>query len=113
MIENYRFGSINIDGKVYNYDVEVRWDGQVLEWRRDESHKIDIASVKRAIEQHPAIIIIGTGEMGVAEVSGETGQAIINQGIGLIVEKTGKAIISFNQKKEKGVKVIGLFHLTC
>lgn len=120
MIEEYKFGSITIDGKTYNYDVEVRWTGEVLDWRREESHVIDVENVKRALEQNPETIIIGTGEMGIAKVTAEAQEEIKSRNIELIIDKTGEAVKTFNFRKEeseeekgKQEKVIGLFHLTC
>lgn len=120
MIQEYRFGSIIIDGKTYNYDVEVRWTGEVLSWQREESHLIDVGAVRRAVEQKPDIIIIGTGESGVAEVTEDAQNFIKEKGIELIIDKTEQAAKTFNIIKEeseeeegKQRKVIGLFHLTC
>lgn len=120
MIEEYHFGSITIDGKNYNYDIEVRWTGEVLDWRRKESHIIDVEDIKRAIEQNPEIIVISTGESGVARVTEEAKKEIASKGIELIVDVTGEAVKTFNvineeSREEEGIqkKVIGLFHLTC
>ena len=120
MIEEYKFGFIVIDGKTYEYDVEVRWTGEVLKWWRGESHVVDIEDVKRAIDQNPDLIIIGTGESGLAKVTERTKEEILSKGIGLIIDKTGEAVKTFNiQKREseeeegRQKKVIGLFHLTC
>jgi len=120
MIGKYHFGSITIDGKTYEYDVEVRWTGEVLKWWRGESHVIDIDDVKRAIDQNPELIIIGTGESGLAKVTERTKEEILSKGIGLIVDKTEEAVKTFNIQKEESTeeegvqkKVIGLFHLTC
>ena len=120
MIGEYHFGSIAIDGKTYEYDVEVRWTGEVLKWWRGESHVIDIDDVKRAIDQNPELIIIGTGESGLAKVTERTKEEILSKGIGLIVDKTEEAVKTFNIQKEESTeeegvqkKVIGLFHLTC
>lgn len=117
MIENYHFGSITIDGKTYNYDVEVRGTGEVLKWWRKESHLIDTQDIKRAIEENPETIIIGTGESGVARVTKEARQVIESKGIELIIDQTEPAVKAFNLKIEKPEKkqqkVIGLFHLTC
>ena len=124
MIEKYHFGSITISGKTYNHDVEVRWSGaargepspsglEVLSWWRGESHVIDVEDIKRAIDQNPETIVIGTGEAGIAEVLEKTKEEILSQGIELIIEKTGKAVETFNDAKNRGQKVIGLFHLTC
>jgi len=120
MIEEYHFGSITIGGKIYNQDVEVRWTDEVLEWWREESHVIDVESVKRAVGQNPETVIIGTGESGVAKVTEGAQNFIKEKGIELIIDKTGEATKTFNiikkeSKEEEGEqrKVIGLFHLTC
>lgn len=113
MIEEYHFGSIVINGENYNYDIEVRWISGVLKWWRSESHIIDVEDIKRAIEQNPEVIIIGTGESGIAKVTEKAKEEIKSQGIKLIVDLTDEAVESFNILKKKKVKVIGLFHLTC
>ncbi len=120
MIEEYYFGSITIDGKTYNHDLEVRWTGKVLPWWRQESHVIDVGDVKRAVEESPETIIIGTGESGVARVTEEAKNFIEGKGIELIIDLTEQAAKTFNIRKEKSEeeegrqnKVIGLFHLTC
>ena len=132
MIEEYHFGSIIIDGKTYNHDVEVRWTpkeslrdptgqaGEVLPWRRRESHVIDVEDVQRAIEENPDTIIIGTGESGVAKVVDSAKEMIQSKGIKLIIDLTEQAVKTFNiinkeSLEEEGEqnKAIGLFHLTC
>lgn len=120
MIEQYRFGSITIDGKTYEYDVEVRWEGEVLKWWRGESHIIDIGDVERAVKQHPDTIVIGVGESGVAKVTEQAQNFIKEKGIELIIDKTEEAVKTFNiineeseEEEGKQRKVIGLFHLTC
>lgn len=120
MIEAYHFGLIIIDGKTYNCDVEVRWVGEVLAWQREQSHIIDVKDVKRAIEQMPEALIIGTGEAGVAQLTETAKKAIEEQGIRLIVKNTAEAVKTFNiesqgvqSKAESQSKAIGLFHLTC
>ena len=131
MIEEYYFGSITIDGKIYNHDVEVRWSPKeskapygagckVLKWWRKESHFVYPEDVERAIEEKPEVIVIGTGESGVMEVGKDAKKEIESRGIELIIDITEEAIKTFNiineeSKKEEGEqkKVIGLFHLTC
>jgi hypothetical protein len=115
MIENYHFGSITINGKTHNEDVEGRWNGEVLSWWRKTSHQVDFEDVKRAIKQDPEIIIIGIGASGVAEVSEKTKKEIEFNKIELIIDLTGEAVKTFNTIIEKlpEKKIIGLFHLTC
>jgi hypothetical protein len=118
MINEYHFGSITINGKTYNYDVEVRWTGEVLKWWRKEGHVINLEDVKRAVDQKPDTIIIGNGESGVARVTERSQQFITERGIKLIIDKTEEAIRTFNiilkiSQEGRENKVIGLFHLTC
>ena len=120
MIEDYVFGKITINGKDYHNDVEVDWEGTVLNWKREESHIIDIADLKRAMEKNPETIVIGTGESGVAKITKEAEIFIQESGAMLIIDKTEEAIKTFNILKEDSLeeegrqnRVVGLFHLTC
>lgn len=118
MIDNYQFGSITIEGETYENDVEVRWDGEVLEWWRNQGHVFAVDDLKRAIKQEPDAIVLGTGANGRAKVPKETRSFIREKGIKLIIDKTEPAVESFDTLIEEGneqapQKVIGLFHLTC
>ncbi len=120
MIEEYQFGKIQVNGRIYNHDIELRWDGQVLKWWRKESHIIDLEDIARALEQSPDLIIIGTGESGVAQVTERAKEAIASQKIEIIIDITPEAVKTFNIQLQRPIeedgrpkKVIGLFHLTC
>lgn len=120
MIEEYKFGSIIIDGKIYQHDVEVRWTGEVFDWPRVESHIVDVEDIIDILEQNPETIVIGTGESGMAQVTERAKKEIEARGIELIVDKTEQATKTFNIRKDESIeeegvqeKVIGLFHLTC
>ena len=90
MIEEYKFGSISVDGKVYQHDIGINWAGQVFDWPRVKSHIVDIEDIIDALDQGPETIVIGTGEQGINIRKDES-------------------------IEEEGVqeKVVGLFHLTC
>lgn len=115
MIEKYSFGLITILGKTYNHDVEVRWTGEVLKWWRKEGHTIDVEDIERAIQTNPTTLVLGTGALGVCQVTKKCEKFIKEKGINLIIEKTQKAIETFNEilEKNKEEKIVGLFHLTC
>ncbi len=120
MIEEYNFGYIIINGRRYNNDVEVRWTNEILPWEFQEHHLIDIEEVKRAIEQNPETIIIGTGKSGLANITEKAQNFIRENRIELIIDKTEEAIKTFNIMKEDSLeeegkqrRVVGLFHLTC
>jgi len=113
MITDYQFGQITINGQDYYHDVIVNWQGRVEKWWREESHKIKPSDIEKALDFKPELIVIGTGESGIAEVLPETQQRIIDEGIGLIIKKTPRAIDLFNENLKKNKKVVGCFHLTC
>lgn len=118
MIDNYQFGSITINGETYDYDVEVRWNGEVLKWWRDQGHVFAVSDLKRAVEQEPDAIVLGTGANGRAKMPQETRSFIREKGIKLIIDKTEPAVKSFDTLVEESneqapKKVVGLFHLTC
>ncbi len=113
MIEKYKFGSIVVNSQEYNHDILVSWQGKVSDWQKETSHDIDLPAIKNALVKSPEIIVIGTGASGVAQLSPAAREEILEKGIKLIVDKTPAAVKAFNYLEEKGVKVIGLFHLTC
>lgn len=120
MIEEYHFGTITIDGKVYNNDVEVCWTGEVLAWNTKESHIIDVADIERTLTKEPETIVIGSGESGAAQVTDAAKNFIRSKRIELIIDNTLSAVGTFNIINEESLeedgrqrKVIGLFHLTC
>ena len=125
MIEEYNFGFIKINGQTYNHDVQIGLDNKVKLWWRSKSHEIWKRDIEEVLDQVPEAIVIGTGEMGIAQLTEEARQEIISKKIELIVEPTAEAVKSFNSLKKdlsalpaqagggQGKKVVGLFHLTC
>ncbi len=120
MIEEYKFGSITIDGKTYHHDVEIRWTGEVLPWQRKISHLIEENDVLRAVGEKPETIMIGSGESGMARITDSVQRLIKEKGIKLIIDTTEEAVKTFNVIAEKSelengvpARVIALLHLTC
>ncbi|MFH1401904.1 MAG: MTH938/NDUFAF3 family protein [Parcubacteria group bacterium] len=120
MIEEYKFGTITIDGINYDTDVQVDWNGEVSDWSRPQDHLIGAEDVKRAVDKNPETIVIGTGEGGMAIVVEGAKIFIQEKGIKLLVDKTEEAVKTFNILKEdspveegRQERVVGLFHLTC
>jgi len=112
MIEEYHFGLMKIAGQVYNHDIQIGLDNKVKLWWRSKSHEIWKQDIEEVLAQEPEVIVIGTGEMGVAKLTEEAQEEIISKKIKLIIEPTAEAVKSFNSLKG-GSKVVGLFHLTC
>ena len=113
MIEEYHSGSIIINGKMYEHDVQIFPSGQIKSWWRKTSHEVILEDVREALEQNPQIIIFGTGSPGMMGVSDEVREKVKTMGIELIIEPTKEAIKKFNELKKDERKVAGFFHLTC
>lgn len=115
MIQEYKFGSITIDGKNYCHDVEIRWTGEVLPWQRKESHLIEPADLERGLKENPEMIILGTGANGRLKVPEAIPQLLEEKGIKLVINLTEEAVKTFNLldcQKEKP-RIIAFLHLTC
>ena len=100
--------------------MEVDWEGEVLRWVRESSHIIDAKDIERALEKEPEIIVIGTGESGVAQVTDGAKQAAKEAGVKILIDITEEAVKTFNviceeslEEEGEQAEVIGLFHLTC
>ncbi|HOK41728.1 MAG TPA: MTH938/NDUFAF3 family protein [bacterium] len=113
MIKEYSFGKIIVNNKEYNYDIEVRSDGDVLKWWRKSGHFLVIDDLERAISKKPEIIIVGTGCYGVMEISEEVKTKLKNLNIKFIYDNTTKAVEIYNKFLFENKVIIGLFHLTC
>jgi len=113
MIEDYKFGLVKVNGKSYDKDLIIDWKDKIEFWQRKQSHLIDIDAIEKALLKFPEVIIIGTGESGIAQVLDETKEEIQKRGVELIIEETPQAIGTFNTLKDQNKKVVGLFHLTC
>lgn len=112
MIEEYQFGRMVIDGKTYTSDLILFPDKILSSWWRKSGHKLCLQDLEEVIRKKPDILIIGTGAMGIMKVNDEVRQYAQREGITVIIEKTGKAVQTYNHHP-CGKKIIAVFHLTC
>ena len=63
------------------------------------------------IESEPEVVVLGTGYFARVKVPHETFEAL--RASELIVEKTGRAVETFNRLSEDGRDVVAALHLTC
>jgi hypothetical protein len=111
MIEKYSFGSITIDGKNYSNDVIIS-GRNVKSWWRATSHNVSINDLDPILEEKPKLVIFGAGAAGVMKVSAEAEEYLKNQGIQVMVKKTGEAVKELNRRISES-QTVGAFHLTC
>ena len=113
MIETYTFGRILVNGVTYTHDIRII-NGKVLpEWWRRSGHRVTVDDIRDILAARPEILVIGQGYSGMMKSDDAFREAVRNQGIKLIEEKTGKAVEIFNRLHRKGESVAAGFHLTC
>jgi hypothetical protein len=77
-IDRTRFGSVTIDGKVYEHDVLIRLGGE-LEKRKKKlsqviygtSHIISLAEARHVYQEGAELLLIGAGQYGTVTLSEE------------------------------------------
>ena len=110
-INGTKFGEITINGKPYDSDMTVYWNGK-MEYRAKE-HIIELGEFIRVLRYGPEIVVVGTGDEGIVKIAPEVAQWAQEKGVTLYAEKSAKAVELFNAFSEQGKKVVGIFHVTC
>ena len=111
-IESYSFGSILIDGEIYTSDLLIFPDKIEASWWRKRSHKVEMEDIPELLQAEADVIIFGTGTYGLMKIDKKVIQHFTNRNIELIIEKTSKAVNTYNEIAENK-KVIAALHLTC
>ncbi|MBU7045867.1 MAG: hypothetical protein HXS54_05470 [Theionarchaea archaeon] len=109
MIEDYSFGRIIINGKVYTEDIIIHGN-TILNWWRIQGHSLSPEDITAIVEELPETLVVGTGAYGRMKIPEKTVKFIEDLNISLIAEKTGKAVDIFNTIEEKKAAAL---HLTC
>jgi hypothetical protein len=117
VIEGLSFGSITISGVVYEHDVLITSNGDVLKRKKKlskqvfgTSHVISQAEAEYIFQSHADKIIIGAGHDGMVILSVEADDFFKLRNCTVILLPSPEAVKEYN--KASG-KVIGLFHVTC
>lgn len=109
-IDNSYFGTIIIDGRKFDSDVVVGWDGRIES--KSGSHSFTKADLNELMMRDPEVVIVGTGTVGNVKVDADAEIAARTHGIELIAKLTPQAIQEFN-KHAKRRKTIAVMHVTC
>ncbi|MFP4194302.1 MAG: Mth938-like domain-containing protein [Desulfobacterales bacterium] len=112
-IEDYRFGSIRVDGTTYKNDIKIVDNCVKPEWWRKKGHLVTREDLADILESGPEIVIIGKGSPGMMNTDEKLAQELENKGISLIVRPTQEAVKEFNRLQEENRNVAAGFHLTC
>lgn len=113
MIEEYEFGRIVIQGKLYTSDVIVHRNGVEEGWWRKEGHRVCREDIKRILDLNPEMVVFGTGAYGRVKVDGDVIEYLKNRGIDVFVLETEEAVKLFESLLKQGKNVVLAAHLTC
>jgi hypothetical protein len=115
-IDRTRFGSVTIDGKVYEHDVLIRLGG-ALEKRKKlskavygTSHVISLAEARHVYQKGAELLLVGAGQHGTVELSEEAAAYFKRHRCRVELLPTPEVIPVWNQAEGA---VIGLVHVTC
>lgn len=111
--EEFKFGSVKIDGQIYGSDIVVLPPRVMANWWRKEGHRLYTEDLAEVLAYRPAILIIGTGTSGHMWVPEETVSDMESAGITMEIMNTDKACDRFNELYEVGERVAVAMHLTC
>ena len=113
IINSTRFGSITVDGKIYDRDDNyiVFWDGEIIGLHTAERHTFGKPELDMILKKNPEIIIVGTGDSGYLKVSEKVRSLCQERGIKLVEMVSREAVTRFNQNLDK--RVVGFIHVTC
>ena len=116
-IDGTEFGSITISGELYEHDVVIRLSGKVKKRKKKlskakygTSHKVSLEEAKHIFEVGAKRLILGSGQSGSVELSGEAAEYFRKNGCSVQLLPTSQAITTWNAAKGA---VIGMFHVTC
>ena len=116
-VEKTKFGSITIDGEKYEHDVIIRLSGQVAKRKKKlskelfgTSHIISLPEAEYVYEDGAKLIVVGTGQSGMADLSPEAAGFFCEKGCAVQLLPTPEALECWNHAEGKA---IGLFHVTC
>ena len=116
-IDTTEFGSITIEGAVYEHDVLIRLSGGIKKRKKKlskavygTSHIISLDEAKFIHEEKAEAVIIGSGQSGMVGLSDEAKEYFTRKGCKVDLLPTPKAIDLWNDSRGP---IIGLFHVTC
>ncbi|MEW6716874.1 MAG: Mth938-like domain-containing protein [Chloroflexota bacterium] len=111
-IQDFRFGSIRIDGQRYRSDVIIFPDRVLPNWWREEGHSLSVGDLAEVLVAPPRVLVIGCGTSNRLSVPQETKRHLEAQGIRVVIQSTAEACRSYNRYREKE-HVVAALHLTC
>lgn len=112
-IEQYKYGTITIDGITYTDDVIVWPEGVDDSWWRVTGHRLSQEDLEPILSKEPEVIVIGTGSSGAMDVPTDVRTFMQQHCSKVQVERTEEACSLINELMAAGRRVVAGLHLTC
>jgi hypothetical protein len=115
-IDETQFGSVTIDGNVFEHDVLIRLGGKVEKRKKlskavyGTSHTISLAEARHVHQKGAGRLLIGAGQQGRVRLSEEAAALFKRRRCQVELLPTPAMIPVWNRAKGA---VIGLIHVTC
>ena len=116
-IDGTEFGSITVDGEIYDHDIVIRLNGNVKKRKKKlskerygTSHTVSMEEAEHIYDDGAEWVIIGTGQHGVLKLSEEAEGFFKDHGCSVQALPTPDAVTAWNEAEGQ---VIAMFHVTC
>jgi hypothetical protein len=118
-IDATNFGSITVEGTVFDHDVVISPDGEVSKRKKKlskavygTSHTISLQEAKYIYRRAAGAdrLIVGAGQYGRVQLSPEAADFFVRKACEITLLPTPQAIGIWNTTEGRAV---GLFHVTC
>ena len=111
------FGSITIDGEVFEHDVLITLAGEVKKRQKNlsrevygTSHIVSLAEAEVIYENGVERVIVGSGQSGKLSLSDKAVAFFAQKQCEVVLLPTPKALEAWNNASGH---VVGMFHVTC
>ena len=118
-IDGTAFGSITVEGTVFEHDIIIRPDGQVKKRKKKlskavygTSHTISLEEAKYVYKQGAGAdrLVVGGGQYGRVQLSPEAADYLARKKCEVVLLPTPEVVEVWNEARGSA---IGLFHVTC
>jgi len=116
-INGTEFGSITLDGEIYDHDIAIRLSGNVKKRKKKlskerygTSHTVSVEEAEHIYGDGAEQVIVGTGQHGVLKLSEQAAAYFKDHGCSVQAVPTPDAVKAWNDAEGKA---IAMFHVTC
>ena len=96
-IESYERGRLMIDGTEERRDLILTSDGERRHWRHAPGHQVSLVDFHAALENDPALLIVGTGADGRLGFEPGLTETLRRRGVQVEVMRTDAAVARVNE----------------